>query len=139
MSKLKSDLIAKTYKDNYLCKKNHNLKWTGGQYVFSSDLTCDKCGKPSSLKHPIRWKCSECNVYFCSKCYELILDKICPQKHRYKFTKDGLSEVSERYTCDQCYEYLPSKDSVLYDKDCNITLCPKCYCSSLDIPNILED
>ena len=138
MSKLKSDIIGNIYKDNYRCKKDHNVKWSGSKYVFSNELSCDKCGKVSELKNPIRWYCSECNTYFCSLCYILIADKLCPVKHKYKFIKEGSFELSANYTCDKCYESLPTKEGVLYDKECNITLCPNCFYDSCDVPDVLD-
>jgi len=139
MSKLKRDIIQKIYKDNYHCQKGHNIIWQGKSYIFSNNLSCDKCGKSSKLQNPIRWSCSQCNIYFCSKCYDLIIDKNCPIKHRYKFVKQNMIEFSPTYTCDKCRKTFNHKDGVLFDKECNITICPICFCNSCDIPDVLED
>ena len=139
MSKLKSDIIQKIYKNNYHCKKGHNIEWFGQTYVFSSDLNCDKCGLRSQLNNPIRWKCSQCNTYFCTKCCDIFIDKICPIKHKFKFFKQSIVGLSSTFTCDKCSVSYNHNDGVLYDKDCNITVCPSCFCDSYDIPEVLED
>ena len=51
MSKLKSDIIQKKYKENYLCKLGHILSWEGTSHVYS-EYECNKCGKIG--------KCSQC-------------------------------------------------------------------------------
>ena len=139
MSKLKSDLIKKIYENNYHCKKGHNIYWKGKTHIFSDNLTCDKCGKKSELQHPIRWNCSQCNTYFCTKCYDIIIDKLCPIKHKFKFYRQSSLDSTSTYTCDKCSEKYKHNDGVIFDKECNITICPKCYCDSCDIPEVLED
>ena len=139
MSKSKSDIIQKIYKDKYLCKQGHTITWNGKTNIFSKDLVCEKCGHYGELVSPLRWRCSQCNTYYCSKCYELIIDKLCPMKHKYKFYKQASLESSSTFTCDICSKILFHKDGVLFDKDCDITICPKCYYNSCDIPEILED
>lgn len=139
MSYLKNDLIQKIYKNNYHCKQGHMISWKGKTYIFSSTLICDKCGKKSELKNPIRWNCSQCNTYFCTKCYDIIIDKFCPVKHKLKFYKQSSLDSSSTYTCDKCSQSKKHNDGVLFDKDCNITICPRCFCDCCDIPEILED
>ena len=139
MSKLKSDIIQNIYKEEYLCKNGHNLSWEGTTYVYSQDLACNKCNKIGKNEHPIRWRCAKCNFFYCALCYNLIMDKICPRKHKYKFNKQEKLEGFSYYTCDQCFEKLYTKDGIFWDKDCNLTVCPKCFCDSCDIPEVLED
>ena len=139
MSKLKSDIIQKIYKDKYKCKQGHNIIWKGKSHIFSVDLSCGKCGNKSNLESPIRWCCSQCNTYYCTNCFDLISDKCCPAKHRYKFSKKGMYEISTNFTCDKCGKSLYYQDGVLIDKECNITICSKCFCESCDIPDIIED
>ena len=139
MSKLKSDIIQNTYKEKYICKKGHTLSWEGTAYVYSEDLVCDKCSKLGKNENPIRWRCSKCNNYFCSLCFNLIMDKLCPRNHKYKFYKQTTIEGFSYYTCDICFEKFYSKDGVFWDKDCNLTVCSKCFYDSCDVPEILED
>ena len=122
MSKLKSDIIQKIYKDKYKCKQGHNIIWKGKSHIFSVDLSCSKCGNKSNLESPIRWCCSQC-----------------PAKHKYKFSKKGMFEYSSNFTCDKCGKSFSYQGGVLMDKECNITICPKCFCESCDIPDIIED
>ncbi len=138
MSKLKSDIILNFYKDNYHCKQGHNIIWKGNEYIFSSSLICDKCGKTSKLDNPIRWNCSQCKTYFCTKCFDIIVDKLCPIKHKFKFCKQNTMSYSS-YTCDKCSQQYHHIDGVLFDKECNITVCPKCFYDSCDVPEVLED
>ena len=139
MSKLKSDIIQKIYKDNYCCKKGHAIYWKGKEFIFSDDLTCDKCGQKSKLKNPIRWNCSQCNTYFCTKCFDIIIDKLCPIKHKFQFLKQSSLSFSSTFTCDKCSRDFKHIDGVIFDKECNITICPKCYYDSCDVPAVLED
>ena len=139
MSKLKSDIILKQYKKDYLCKKGHSISWEGKEYVYSYDLDCSKCGKKGKSENPIRWRCSICNNYFCSLCLNLIMDKLCPKKHKYKFYKQNLIDYFSYYTCDKCFKKFDTKEGVLFDKDCNVTVCLQCFCDSCDIPEIIED
>ena len=139
MSKLKSDIIQKIYKDNFFCKKGHNIFWTGIKYVHQNDLKCDKCGTENTSATPIRWSCAECNALFCSLCYKLIIDKFCPKKHKLKYFKQTSVDYFSTYTCDNCFQKFGTKDGMLYDKDCNFTICPLCYYDSNDVPEILED
>ena len=139
MSKIKSDIIQKIYEENYFCKKGHNIKWKGKEYIFSSQLICEKCGQKSELKNPIRWNCSICNTYYCTKCYDIITDKICPIKHKFKFHKQSYVDEASNYTCDKCSQRFSHNLGVIFDKECNITICPNCYCDSCDIPEVLED
>ena len=138
MSKLRSDIIQKIYKDTYLCKEGHNIAWQGTSYVYS-DLICSKCGKTCQNDSPIRWSCSQCNSYFCSNCFNVIMDKLCPLKHKYKFYKQNSVDFFTSYTCDICCKRYETKDGVLFDKECNITVCPRCFIDSYDIPEELED
>ena len=140
MSKIKNDLIQKIYKDSYLCEKSHPITWEGTQYVYEDDLTCHKCGKKGTIEHPIRWSCTKCNTFFCNLCFAIIMDKICPIKtHKYKFYKQNLVDTFTYYTCDICCQKCENKEGLLFDKDCNITICPKCFYDSCDISDILED
>ena len=138
MSKLRSDIIQKIYKDTYLCKEGHNIAWQGTSYVYS-DLICGKCGKTCKNENPIRWSCSQCNSYFCSNCFNVIMDKLCPLKHKFKFYKQNSVDFFTNYTCDICCKRYETKDGVLFDKECNITVCPRCFIDSYDIPEELED
>ena len=138
MSKLKSDIIERIYKENYRCKNDHNVEWSGSKYVFSNNLSCDKCGKSSQLSNPIRWFCPQCKTYFCSLCYIIIADKLCPKKHKYKFIKQSSADLSANFTCDKCYKSLKTMDGVLYDNECNVTLCPNCFYDSCDVPDVLD-
>ena len=139
MSKLKCDIILNFYKDNYHCKKGHNLIWNGKKYIFSTDLICDKCGTTSDLKNPIRWNCSQCNTYFCTKCCDIIIDKLCPLKHKFKFYKQSSVSSSSTFTCDKCSLQHKHEDGIIFDEQCNITICLKCFYDSCDIPDVLED
>ena len=85
MSKLKSDIIQKRYKEEYLCKMGHAVLWEGKK-CLSSYLECNNCGK----KKKIRWSCSTCKSHFCIYCFNLIKEKSCPRKHKYKFYKQNL-------------------------------------------------
>ena len=138
MSKLRSELIQKIYKEDYLCKEGHNVVWHGSQYVYS-DLVCAKCGKPCKNENPIRWSCSKCNTFFCSNCFRIIMDKICPSKHKYKFYKQLTVDSFSYYTCDICSKRFDNMEGILHDKECNITICPKCFIDSCDVPEVLED
>lgn len=139
MSKLKSDTIKKIYKENFCCKEGHSVKWTGASLMTSHNLLCTKCGNSCSNIYPIRWECPSCNVYFCSRCFDLIIDKICPLNHRLKFYKQYNVEYFSNFTCDKCYEKFQTKDGVFFDKDCNLTFCANCYYDSCDIPEVIED
>ena len=138
MSKLKSDIIKIIYKEKYLCNEGHKIQWEWGTYV-SSDLKCKKCGQTTSSPHPIRWSCPQCKHYFCGTCFYLIIDKICPFNHKYKWYKQDSIEYFSSYTCDNCFEKGKTKEGVFFDSICNITICPKCFCDSCDIPEVLED
>ena len=139
MTKTKSENIQKIYKENYLCKNGHSVSWEGGAYVYSNDLTCDKCGKTGKNENPIRWGCKKCKKFYCALCFNLIIDKLCPNNHKYKFWKQNYVETFSTYTCDKCFQHLETKDGVFFDKDCNLTLCPNCFYDSCDVPEILED
>ena len=139
MSKIKSDLIQKKYKDTYLCKEGHNIIWEGATHIYKTDLKCSKCGEYGKIENPIRWCCSQCQNYFCCNCYNIIMDKLCPKNHKYKYFKLSMLENFTYYTCDICYKKFYTKDGVLFDKECNITICPKCFLDSCDIPETLED
>ena len=138
MSKLKSDIIKNIYKENYLCNQGHKIAWEGGKYL-SLDLQCKKCGKIGCNTNPIRWSCSQCNQYFCGTCFNLIMDKICPFNHKYKYNKKNIVDFFTSYTCDNCFVKFLTKDGVFFDNDCNITLCPNCFLNSCDVPEVLED
>ena len=138
MSKLKSDIIQKIYKENYLCKLGHNVTWVGKKYI-NSGLECNKCGNEAGKLSIIRWQCSECKHYYCRFCYDLLISKYCPLKHKYKFYKQNEVDFFMNYTCDSCFEKLLSKDGVLYDPECDLTICPKCFYESYDIPEVIED
>ena len=112
MSKLKSDLIQKAYKDNLICKNNHSINWTGTQYLHSENLKCDKCG---------------------------VICSYCPRRHKLKFSNSSTVDYFSTFTCDVCFKKLNTKDGILYDKDCNLTICPYCFYQGNDIPEILED
>ena len=139
MSKLKSDIIQKNYRDNYFCKNGHNIVWTGTKYISSFETKCDKCGRVNSNNSPIRWSCEQCKLFYCSICLRLIVDKYCPKKHKIKFMKQIYVEHFDNYTCDSCLQKYKNKDGILYDKECNITYCPYCAYESSDIPEVLED
>ena len=138
MSKLKTDIINNTYKENYLCELGHSIYWEGKTYV-NSDIECIKCGKVGNSGNPIRWGCFQCKKYFCSSCYNLIIDKCCPKKHKYKFSKQNTVQFFSSLTCDSCYGKFVTKDGVFYDSECDVTICPKCFLDSCDIPDVLED
>ena len=139
MSKLKSDIILKNYKDNYFCKNGHNVYWSGSKYLSLSEINCSKCGNENTNTTPIRWSCEQCKLYYCPECFRLTIDKYCPKKHKLKFLKQSVVDLFSTYTCDNCFQKFNSKDGLLYDKDCNLTVCPSCYYESCDIPEILED
>ena len=139
MSKLKSDLIQKAYKDNFICKNNHSINWTGTQYLHSENLKCDKCGVICSYSQPVRWSCEKCQFYYCAFCLNLIADKYCPKRHKLKFSNSSTVDYFSTFTCDVCFKKLNTKDGILYDKDCNLTICPYCFYQGNDIPEILED
>ena len=138
MSKNKTDIILKKYKDNYLCKLGHSISWQGKDYIHL-DVKCNKCGKDGNNSNPIRWGCSQCKQYFCCCCYELIIDKCCPKQHKYKYSKQNIVSFFVSYTCDCCHGKFETKDGVLYDSDCDVTICVKCFCDSCDIPDSIED
>ena len=50
MSKLKSDIIQKIYKESYLCKEGHSISWEGKDYVYSNDIACNKCGQKMKIQ-----------------------------------------------------------------------------------------
>ena len=139
MSKLKIDLIQKQYKDNILCKNNHPINWVGLTYLHSYGLKCDKCGADSCKKQPIRWACEKCQLYYCRFCIKLISDKYCPRRHKLKFSNQSTVDFFSNFTCDICFKKFETKNGVLYDKDCDLTICANCYYESNDIPEILED
>ena len=89
MSKLKSDIILKYYKDNYFCNNGHNVYWTGSKYLSSPDLKCDKCGNINENTTPIRWSCEICKVHYCPECFKLTVDKYCPKKHKLKYVRQN--------------------------------------------------
>ena len=138
-SKLKKDIIQQMYNSNFLCDKGHNIIWTGTQKLYLSNLKCDKCGELNTNLNPLRWTCEDCQIFFCAICYKILSDKYCPKKHRLKFSKQNTVDFFSNYTCDYCFKKYDTKDGVLYDKDCNLTFCPKCYYDSCDIPDIIED
>ena len=138
MSKSKTEIIQKFYKDTYLCKSGHTITWDGNANVYS-DIACNKCGEKGKNTYPIRWGCSKCNSFYCAGCFNLIPDKICPLKHKYKFYKQNSVDFFTNYTCDICFKKFLTKDGLLFDKDCNLTFCPKCFNDTFDIPDILED
>ena len=43
------------------------------------------------------------------------------------------------YTCDICNKRFDTIEGILHDKECNITICPKCFIDSCDVPEVLED
>ena len=144
MSKLKSELINKIYNNSFLCKKGHNVYWKGAEFLklFGPHKICDKCGRQTTNDIPIRWACDECQLFYCSKCYKIIMDKYCPKKHKIQFYKSGLLEYTDyikTYTCDNCFGKFENRNGLLFDKDCNITFCPKCYYDSTDVPDVIED
>ena len=138
MSKSKSEIIQNIYKNNYLCKNGHSITWEGAKHQ-DEEIICDKCGKEFENTNPIRWVCSKCNNYFCGICFNVIPDKICPLKHKYKFYKQNTVDYFDEYTCDQCFQNFLTKDGILFDKECSITFCPKCFSNTFDIPDYLED
>ena len=139
MSKLKTELIDKIYKTNFICNKGHPVYWKGSEFIqyFSPNKICDKCGKQTTCEIPIRWCCDECGFFICSKCYKVIIDKYCPKKHKYKFIKSD--NLYNTFTCDNCFGKFAHKDGLLMDEDCNVTFCLNCYYDCTDIPDILED
>ena len=139
MSKIKSDIIQKFYKDQYNCKKGHNVIWKGREHIYAGELICDKCGGKNKFENPIRWSCKLCNTYYCTKCYDLSTDKFCPEGHKYNFYKQQYFDSSSTFTCDKCSKEYKHIDGVIVDKECNVTICPKCFCNSCDIPDVLED
>ena len=136
-SKLKSDILHQFYKNNYLCEKGHSIIWIGPRN--KSYESCDKCGEYNSSTQPIRWSCKKCQLFFCAICYKTKVDKCCPNKHKLKFSKSNKVDFFSSYTCDYCFGHFATIDGVLYDKDCDYTICPNCYYDSCDIPEILED
>ena len=139
MSKLKSDIIQKIYKESYLCKEGHSISWEGKDYVYSNDIACNKCGQTSKNENPIRWGCPKCKYFYCALCLNLIMDKLCPKKHRYKFFKQNSVDFFSTFTSDKCFKKCDTNDGLLFDKDCNVTVCPKCFYDSCDVPEVLED
>ena len=137
--KTKVEIIKAIYKSKYICKNGHPLVWQGGDLIFRNDLMCDKCGKYSENKNPIRWKCPVCNIYFCSLCFEIFLDRYCPSNHQFKYIQGTYLDMSTTYTCDKCYQILSPLNGVLYESSCNITYCPNCFYPALDIPATIED
>ena len=135
MSKQKYDNIQKVYKEKYVCGKGHPIQWIGSEKIYATDLDCEKCKANSE----IRWKCTTCNTYFCAKCYKLILGNYCPQKHKYNLANQFSNLGYSGYTCDVCFEKFKIDGQTIYDKICNITLCPPCFNKSFDIPEVLED
>ena len=140
MSKLKSNCIQKIYKDKYLCEKGHSIIWKGTEYVYENNIPCKKCEKDGSVEHPIRWNCTKCNTFYCNLCFPIIMDNKCPIKvHNYKFYKQNLVDTFTYFTCDICCKKCENKNGLLFDKECNITICPKCFYDSCDVPEVLDD
>ena len=136
-NRLKSEILHQYYQSYYICDNGHNLVWIGIR--DKSYEKCDKCGKINSSTQPIRWSCKECKLFFCTICYKTTVDKFCPKKHKLKFSKSNQVDFFSGYTCDCCFEHFQTIDGVLYDKECDFTICPKCYYDSCDIPEIIED
>ena len=139
MSKLKCDIIHRIYNENCICKEGHSVKWTGSKLLNSNSTNCTKCGSENNNKNPLRWECSKCNENYCSKCFDLIIDKVCPLNHKLKFYKLATVEFFSLFTCDKCFQQFQTKEGVFFDKECNLTICPNCYYDSCDIPDIIED
>jgi len=135
----KSQIINKIYEKYYLCEKEHSLKWTGQKYVFDS-INCNKCDLNQTKGNVIRWKCDKCETYYCCKCLPIIVNHKCPNHHQLKCINKNSTEIFfNSYTCDRCYISFSVKDGLYLDKDCNYTICKKCYEESLIIPDNIED
>ena len=114
---------SESKKNPYICQKGHPLEWQGAKYIFNENMVCDGCGKYSNINHPIRWKCSKCNLYFCSICYDIIISETCPVNHPFKLLRnDPIS-----YVCDKCYGSFPKFSSKFKDDYCNLTYCLECF------------
>lgn len=108
------------------CKKNHNLKWTGGDYVNDFHLNCAECENNSFNKsyYEIRWVCNECNEYYCQRCRPILKYFQCPNNHLFVLNIDKFIYLS--YTCDSCFETKDDIQNIFIDKICNVTFCRNC-------------
>ena len=135
----KTHWINKYYEKYYLCNKEHKLKWTGQTYVFQT-INCAKCGLNQTNGNIIRWKCDDCENYFCCKCLPIIVNSKCPSGHQLLYNNKTNAEIFfNSYTCDRCYKNFSISDGVYLDKECNYTICKNCYEDSLIIPDNIED
>ena len=138
MSKLKSQLIQKAYKQSYLCDENHSIIWKGKLLVYSPN-PCNKCGLQESGGVTIRWKCEKCDKIYCCKCFPILVDSKCPINHNLKETNKYSECNFTGFYCDKCFKHYNTSDGVYYDRECNYTICLKCFKDASDIPDIIED
>ena len=138
MSKTKSHLIKRYYKENYLCEENHSLIWEG-KLLLHKFSPCNKCGLTESNGITIRWKCDKCNKIYCCKCYPIIVESKCPNNHYLKETNKFSECNFNGFYCDKCFIHFNTSDGVFYDKECNYTIYLKCFKDASDIPDIIED
>ena len=113
----------KTKQNNHFCNNGHPLEWQGDKFIYNGKMKCDKCGKYSNIYNPIRWKCSKCNLYFCSICYDITISRSCPVYHIFKSIKnDNIDDI-----CDKCYQNIPKNESKFHDEFCKLTFCSRCF------------
>lgn len=114
--------------EDYKCKSNHYLQWTGADYISTSYLVCQDC-KQTCLNDPnraIRWHCSKCNEYFCQKCRPISMYFQCPNYHTFTINNASANLNYSNFTCDRCYAVDSDVKNIFIDKICNVTFCKNC-------------
>ena len=115
--------------ENYKCKKNHDLKWTGATHI-NSEFACTLCNEKSNLLFDdvcaIRWECSKCNEFYCQKCLPISKYYKCPNYHSYN-ANDASNNINySSFTCDFCSKKDYDLKNIYMDKTCNVTFCKNC-------------
>jgi len=119
--------------NSYRCKclgenleNNILLKWTRSDFVFNNQIFCKICDQNYSRdpKCVIRWHCDNCNGYYCSDCYKVVLKSTCPENH--KLIKRMNQSHFNGEVCDICARNIDGTQDDYLDMTCNMLFCQDC-------------
>ena len=115
----------------YLCYCNNPLTWVSDFFScnFQNSQNCGNCGNDYKIKQSyIRWKCEECNTYFCCECFKFKPHTHCPLGHEFEYRTTNPYKGQYGWSCDICRKKYDSIEDFenYFDKICDSGYCKDC-------------